>query len=184
MPRRKPRIDLSELAGVKRTLNDLPQDIRRAQRAALNDQARDSKRVMGQRISRDGVSSSRARGQIQVRRATNRNPQAALIPTSRRIPYRLWDFTTRATDDTGTRHSVWIRKGGELMRVWGFVNPLYNRRRVLTRHRKVGTDRIRTAAGHSIKLHFQAAMDQQLLDEVKTGLSDKFLARYEERTRK
>lgn len=184
MARRKPAVQLDGLESVIQSLDDQPQAIRRATRAAINDQGRDSKKDLAQLIARDGVSRAKAGGQIQLRRATNKEPVAVLAPTSRRIPFRFWKTTTRVTDSTGTRASVWIRKGGQLMRVWGFVNPKSKNRRVLTRHRKAGEDRVKPAAGHSVKLHFQAAADQGFRKKVGESLSDKFLTRYNEQLKK
>lgn len=184
MARRQSGIQLDGLESVVQSLDDMPQAIRRATRAAINDQGRDSKKELAQRIARDGVSRAKAGGQIALRRATNKEPVAVLAPTSRRIPYRFWKTTTRVTDSTGTRASVWIKKGGQLMRVWGFVNPKSKNRAVLTRHRKAGEDRIKPAAGHSVKLHFQAAADQTFRKSVGEGLSDKFLTRYNEQLKK
>lgn len=184
MPRRQPSIRLNGLEDVVESLEDQPQAIRRATRAAINDQGRDSKKELAQIISRDGVSRAKAGGQITLRRATNKSPVAVLAPTSRRIPYRFWKTTTRVTDTTGTRASVWIKKGGQLMRVWGFVNPKSKNRAILTRHRKVGEDRIKPAAGHSVKLHFQAAADQAYVKSVGEALSDKFIQRYNEQLKK
>lgn len=184
MARRQPQIQIDGLESVLASLEDQPQAIRRATRGALNDQARESKRELAEKISRDGVSRAKAGGQIGLRRATNKEAVAALVPTSRRIPFRYWKTTTRTTDSTGTRASVWIRKGGQLMRVWGFVNPKAKKRTILTRHRKVGEDRIKPAAGHSIKLHFQAAADDRFRKSVGESLSDKFLTRYNEQLKK
>ena len=174
MARRQPGIQLDGLESVVQTLDGMPQAIRRATRAAINDQGRDSKKELAQRIARDGVSRAKAGGQIALRRATNKEPVAVLAPTSRRIPYRFWKTTTRVTDSTGTRASVWIKKGGQLMRVWGFVNP----------KSKAGEDRIEPAAGHSVKLHFQAAADDNFRKSVGEDLSDKFLTRYNEQLKK
>ena len=184
MARRQPAIQLDGLESVIESLEDQPQAIRRATRAAINDQGKDSKKELSQLIARDGVSRAKAGGQIQLRRATNKQPVAVLAPTSRRIPFRFWKTTTRVTDSTGTRASVWIRKGGQLMRVWGFVNPKSKKRTVLTRHRKAGKDRVQPAAGHSVKLHFQAAADDQYRKSVGESLSDKFLNRYNEQLKK
>lgn len=184
MARRQPGVQLDGLASVVASLEDQPQAIRRASRAAINDQGRESKRELAERISRDGISRAKAGGQIGLRRATNKEPVAVLAPTSRRIPFRYWKTTTKTTDSTGTRASVWIKKDGQLMRVWGFVNPKSKRRVVLTRHRKAGQDRIKEAAGHSIKLHFQAAADDQYRKAVGESLSDKFIRRYNEQLKK
>lgn len=184
MARRQPGIQLDGLESVVQSLDDMPQAIRRATRAAINDQGRDSKKELAKRISSDGVSRAKAGGQITLRRATNKEPVAVLAPTSRRIPYRFWKTTTRVTDATGTRASVWIKKGGQLMRVWGFVNPKSKNRTVLLRYRKGGKDRIRPADGHSVKLHFQAAADDAYVKSVGEDLSDKFLNRYNEQLKK
>lgn len=184
MARRQPAIQLDGLESVLESLENQPQAIRRASRAAINDQGRESKRELAEIISRDGISRAKAGGQIGLRRATNKQPIAVLAPTSRRIPFRYWKTTTRTTDSTGTRASVWIRKGGQLMRVWGFVNPKAKKRTILTRHRKAGEDRIKPAAGHSIKLHFQAAADDRFRKSVGESLSDKFIRRYNEQLKK
>lgn len=165
-------------------LDDQPATIRRATRAAINDQGRESKQDLAQKISRDGISRAKAGGQINLKRATNKDPVAVIAPTARRIPFKFWKTTTKTTDGTGTRASVWIRKGGQLMRVWGFVNPKAKKRRFLTRYRKAGEDRIREAAGHSIKLHFQAAADEQYRKSVGESLGDKFIHRYNEQLKK
>ena len=184
MARRQPAIQLDGLESVLEGLEDQPQAIRRASRAAINDQGRESKRELAEIISRDGISRAKAGGQIGLRRATNKQPVVVLAPTSRRIPFRYWKTTPRTTDSTGTRASVWIRKGGQLMRVWGFVNPKAKKRTILTRHRKAGKDRIQPAAGHSIKLHFQAAADDRFRKSVGESLSDKFIRRYNEQLKK
>lgn len=180
MARRQPGIQLDGLDSIVESLSAMPQAIRRATRAAINDQGRESKQELARKISADGISRAKAGGQIVLRRATNQEPIAVLAPTSRRIPFRYWKTTTRTTDSTGTRASVWIRKGGQLMRVWGFVNPKSKKREILTRHRKAGKDRIKAAAGHSVKLHFQAAADERFRQAVGESLSDKFLNRYNE----
>ena len=184
MARRRPGVQLSGLDAVVESLEGQPETIRRATRAAINDQGRESKQELAQRIARDGISRAKAGGQISLKRATNKEPVAVLAPTSRRIPFKFWKTTTKATDSTGTRASVWIRKGGQLMRVWGFVNPRGRRRAVLTRYRKAGEDRIREASGHSIKLHFQAAADDQYRKAVGESLGDKFIHRYNEQLKK
>ena len=184
MARRQPGIQLAGLQRVVERLEDQPAAIRRATRAAINDQGRESKQELAQKIARDGISRAKAGGQIGLKRATNKEPVAVLAPTSRRIPFKFWKITTKAADSTGTRASVWIRKGGQLMRVWGFVNPRSKKRRVLTRYRKAGEDRIREASGHSIKLHFQAAADDQYRRSVGESLSDKFIHRYNEQLKK
>ncbi|GAA3555793.1 hypothetical protein [Marinobacter xestospongiae] len=184
MAGRKPGIQLDGLLSAVESLEGQPQAIRRASRAAINDQGRDSKRELAQRIAGDGISRAKAGGQIDLKRASNKDPVAVLAPTSRRIPFRYWKTTTRTTDSTGTRASVWIRKGGQLMRVWGFVNPRSKRRKVLARYRKAGQDRVREAAGHSIKLHFQAAADDRYRAAVGESLSDKFIKRYNEQLKK
>ena len=58
------------------------------------------------------------------------------------------------------------------------------KRTILTRHRKAGKDRIQPAAGHSIKLHFQAAADDRFRKSVGESLSDKFIRRYNEQLKK
>ncbi|MCL1485194.1 hypothetical protein MIH18_23780 (plasmid) [Marinobacter sp. M3C] len=177
-------IQLDGIESVVQSLENMPQAIRRATRAAINDQGRDSKKELAQRIARDGVSRAKAGGQISLRRATNKEPVAVLAPTSRRIPYRFWKTTIRVTDSTGTRASVWIRKGGQLMRVWGFVNPKSKRKIVWTRRRKAGEDIMAPAAGHSVKLHFQAAATPAFVKSVGEGLSGKFIDRYNEQLKK
>lgn len=184
MARNQSGIKTDGLDSVVQSLEDMPQAIRRATRAAINDQGRDSKKELAQRISQDGVSRAKAGGQITLRRATNKEPVAVLAPTSRRIPYRFWKTTTRTTDSTGTRASVWIRKGGQLMRVWGFVNPLSRKKTVWIRHRKAGQDQLTPSPGHSVKLSFQAAADDAYVKSVGEDLSDKFLTRYNEQLKK
>ncbi|MCK7547191.1 hypothetical protein ACFQGA_09560 [Marinobacter koreensis] len=186
MPRRQPRIqmDLDKLAEFARQTEQMPQSIRRATRRSLNDQARDAKRELAQQISKDGISRAKAGGQIELRRASNKKPEAVLRPTSRRIPFRYWKTTTKTTDSSGTRASVWIRKDGQLMRVWGFVNPKSKNRRILTRHRKAGQDRIKPAAGHSIKLHFQAAADERYRSRVGEDLRSRFIKYFNEELKK
>ncbi len=184
MARRRPGIQLTGLESAVESLQNQPATIRRATRAAINDQGRESKQELAQQIAGDGISRAKAGGQIKLQRATNKDPVAVLAPTSRRIPFRFWKTTTKVTDSTGTRASVWIRKGGQLMRVWGFVNPKAKKRRVLTRYRKAGEDRIREASGHSIKLHFQAAADDRYRKAVGESLSDKFIRRYNEQLKK
>lgn len=184
MARRRPQVQLDALDSMVESLEDMPQAIRRAIRSSLNDQARDSKRELAEKISRDGISRAKAGGQINVKRATNKDPIAALVPTSRRIPFRFWDYTTKTVDSTGTRASVWVRKDGELMRVWGFVNPRGKKRTVLTRHRKAGRNRIKPAAGHSIKLHFKAAADARFRQELGDALRGKFIDHYNEQLKK
>src|SRR5690554_4081760 len=184
MARGQPGVQLTGLETVVESLEGQPETIRRATRAAINDQGRESKQELAQKIAQDGISRAKAGGQINLKRATNKEPVAVLAPTSRRIPYKFWKTTTKPTDSTGTRASVWIRKGGQLMRVWGFVNPRGKKRMVLTRHRKAGEDRIRQAAGHSIKLHFQAAADDRYRKTVGENLGDKFIHRYNEQLKK
>lgn len=184
MPRKKPQIRITGLESVMENLDEQPAAIRRATRAAINDQGRETKQELAQRIARDGISRAKAGGQINLKRATNKEPVAVIAPTSRRIPFKFWKTSIKPTDSTGTRASIWIRKGGELMRVWGFVNPKSKKRRFLTRRRKAGEDIIKEAAGHSIKLHFQAAADEQYRKDVGESLSDKFIHRYNEQLKK
>lgn len=184
MARVKPGIQVTGLDSVVESLADQPAAVRRATRTAINDQGRETKQDLAQIIARDGISRAKAGGQISLQRATNKSPVAVLAPTSRRIPFRFWKTTTKPTDSTGTRASVWIRKGGELMRVWGFVNPRGAKRMVLTRRRKAGRDILKQAAGHSIKLHFQAAADDRFRKSVGESLSDKFIHRYNEQLKK
>ncbi|NWO05821.1 MAG: hypothetical protein HLX50_09040 [Alteromonadaceae bacterium] len=187
MPRRGPRIqfDVDKLANFAEQTEQMPAAIRRATRRSLNDQARESKRELSQIIAADGgISRAKAGGQIRINRATNKNPVAVLAPTSRRIPYRFWRTTTKVTDSTGTRASVWIRKGGELMRVWGFVNPHSRKRKVLTRRRKAGENIVKEAAGHSIKLHFQAAADDRYRGRVGDDLQSRFIKYFNEELKK
>lgn len=183
----RPRLDFDHrgLVNFVEKTEQMPAAIRRASRRSLNDQARDSKRELSSQISTDGISRAKAGGQIEVRRATNKKQVAVLRPTSRRIPFKYWKTTVKPTDSTGTRASVWIRKDGQLMRVWGFLNPKSKKRRILTRYRKAGEDRIRDAAGHSIKLHFQAAIaDGRYLSAVKDDLSRRWIDYFNEELKK
>mgnify|MGYP001446702744 CR=1 FL=1 len=107
MARRRPGVQLSGLDAVVESLEGQPETIRRATRAAINDQGRESKQELAQRIARDGISRAKAGGQINLKRATNKEPVAVLAPTSRRIPFKFWK-TTKSCD---LRTESWLSPG-------------------------------------------------------------------------
>lgn len=173
-------INVGGLVESKKAFEALPAATRRAIVGAVNEQASDTRKTLVDRISQDGRVRKREVGKrISITKAKVSEGRAFAELKLNRSPvsFKHWQYDTRQTDATGTRASIWIRKGGQRMRVWGFVNPK-GRGVPLTRMRKGSKDRIRRAAGWGLKNHWNHQVNDALRDEVATGVDGKFLRRF------
>ncbi|RAH37413.1 hypothetical protein [Halomonas sp. SL1] len=169
------------LSESQKAFKALPAATRRAIAGAVNEQAAETRKALVGRISEDGqVRRSEVNKRVTIRRASLKEdrPFAELKLNRAPVRFRHWQYSTRQTDGTGTRASIWVRKGGQRMRVWGFVNP-QGKGVPLTRYRKGKRDRIRRAAGWGLKNHWNHQVNDRLRDEIATGVDDKFLRRFE-----
>ncbi|SDO29745.1 hypothetical protein SAMN04487957_10588 [Halomonas shengliensis] len=173
-------IEVGGLAESKKAFEALPAATRRAIVGAVNEQAAETRKALIKRISEDGRVNQREVGKrIRISKAKASEGRAFAELKLSRAPVRFkhWQYDTRVQDSTGTRASIWVRKGGQRMRVWGFVNPK-GRGVPLTRMRKGNKDRIRRAAGWGLKNHWNHQVNDQLRDEIATGVDGKFLNRF------
>lgn len=173
-------IEVGGLAESKKAFQALPTATRRAIAGAVNEQAAETRTALVGRISQDGgVKKGEVARRISISKAKASEGRAfAELKLSRRpVRFKNWQYETRQTDGTGTRASIWIRKGGTRMRVWGFVNPK-GRGVPLTRYRKGNTDRIRRAAGWGLKNHWNHQVNDRLRSEIATGVDGKFISRF------
>lgn len=174
-------VEVGGLAESKKAFEALPAATRRAIVGAVNEQAAETRKALVSRISDDGRVSQREVGKrIRITKAKASEGRAFAELKLSRAPVRFkhWQYDTRDTDATGTRASIWIRKGGQRMRVWGFVNPQGKRKQPLTRMRKGNKDRVRRAAGWGLKNHWNHQVNDALRDEIATGVDGKFLNRF------
>ncbi len=188
MPRKRGRnsklpkgIEVGGLTESRKAFEALPAATRRAIVGAVNEQAGETRKTLVDRISQDGRVAKREVGRrINVTKAKASEGRAFAELKLNRSPvsFKHWQYDTRVQDGTGTRASIWIRKGGQRMRVWGFVNPQGKRKTPLTRWRKGSRDRISRAAGWGLKNHWNHQVDDRLRDEVATGVDGKFLRRF------
>lgn len=179
-------VEVGGLAESKKAFKALPAATRRAIVGAVNEQAGETRTALVGRISQDGgVKKAQVARRISVSKAKASEGKAFAELKLNRSPvrFRHWQYQTRDTDGTGTRSSIWIRKGGQRMRVWGFVNPK-GRGVPLTRYRKGNKDRIRRAAGWGLKNHWNHQVDDRLRDEIATGIDGKFLRRFDKEWQK
>ncbi|QFU01271.1 hypothetical protein FIU83_06425 [Halomonas sp. THAF5a] len=168
------------LSESKKAFQALPAATRRAIAGAVNEQAAETRQALVGRISQDGgIKKREVAKRISVRKASlkEERPFAELKLNRAPVRFRHWQYETRQTDGTGTRASIWVRKGGQRMRVWGFVNPK-GRGVPLTRYRKGSQDRIRRAAGWGLKNHWNHQVDDRLRSEIASGVDGKFMTRF------
>lgn len=175
-------IEVGGLTENRKAFEALPAATRRAIVGAVNEQAGETRRTLVSRISEDGRVSKREVGKrisISKAKASEGRAYAELKLNRSPVRFKHWRYDTRVQDSTGTRASIWIRKGGQRMRVWGFVNPQSKRKTPLTRYRKGSRDRIRRAAGWGLKNHWNHQVNDRLRDEIATGIDGKFLRRFD-----
>lgn len=191
-------VSRKELEHATRALAAIPLQSKRVAVGSANHAAHQARADMAAAIQRDtGINSlsliSRA---IAVRYASENAPQAeaVIFPLGTRIPLKHWPQQHR--QQSQTRATVYVRKGGEWVRVWGFVNPLGPRRYVLDRHTGGSADSekgrggrghlavrdgrgwLESAPGSSIKQSFSAALTPSLGSGVQRDLISEFMRRF------
>jgi len=156
----------------------LPAATRRAMTLAINEQASATRKQLIDDISADGkVRPTAVRSRITVEKANKDQPSASLTLSRSPVPFKSWQYSTEMEDSTGTRASIWIRKGGQRMRVYGFVNPKGRGKTPLVRYRKGSQQRLRRASGWTLKNHWNHQVNGELRTRIAFDLQQRFLAR-------
>ena len=156
----------------------LPAATRRAMTSAINEQASATRNQLIDDISADGkVRPTAVRSRITVEKASKDQPSASLTLSRSPVPFKFWQYRTEVEDGTGTRASIWIRKGGQRMRVYGFVNPKGGSKTPLVRYRKGSQRRLTRANGWTLKNHWNHQVNGELRKQVAFDLQQRFLAR-------
>jgi hypothetical protein len=173
-PSRKRQPKAIRLTGIDEAREDfanLPAAIRKTISSIINTKAKAIQADIVQRISADGFAQTSVKARIKLGRASTKNDEATLTLSTKRVPFSRVKFTTNLLDQTGTRASVFVLRGGKRVQVYGFVNPYGKKQKPLIRYMKAGKQRLVVAGGVGLKQWWDSILTEDYLSSIRSELA-------------
>ncbi|GAA4493216.1 hypothetical protein [Pseudaeromonas paramecii] len=170
--KRQPKaISLTGLTENKQAFADLPATLRKQVSAIINTKAKAIQADLIQRISADGFAPASVKARIKLTTASSKKDEATLTLNTKRVPFSRVKFTTQIQDQTGTRASVFVLRGGKRVQVYGFVNPYGKKQKPLIRYQKAGKQRLVAAGGIGLKQWWDGILTDDYLARIRNELA-------------
>ncbi len=148
----------------------LPAKLRQQIAGIINEQAKETRADLIQRITADGFSEASVKARIKIGRASSKKDEDTISLDKKRVPFSRVKFTTATEDKTGTRASVFVQRGGKRVQVYGFVNPYGKKQKPLIRYEKAGKKVLVQSSGVGLKQWWDGIITEQYITQIQKSL--------------
>ncbi|MGL5948237.1 MAG: hypothetical protein ACRCYV_04135 [Aeromonas sp.] len=126
---------------------------------------------MSARFSRDGFAPASINARLKLDKASGQQLTATLRLRTQRVPFSRIKYRSERTDSSGTRARISVRRGGQRVVVYGFVNPYGKKKKPLVRGRKNGRSTLVKAGGVGLKAWWLDAVDERYSAQLSAQLT-------------